>query len=162
MKEIIPNGTNVLIFPKNDNEELKFIKGVIISSSTSCDLAYHGSSWYEQIYKVQGEDGRIYTGTYGSAIIGDFYIRTFTDYLKHIIFLIKRNREKIEKFNEENSILIETLLSLISSKKEENKNLGQDYSYHSGYGSDSEDIAERLKGFKYNPEDKEKILSYYK
>ena len=58
MKEIIPNGTKVFIFNKADNQgingETKYIKGVIINSWESEDLAYHGSPWYEQIYKIQG------------------------------------------------------------------------------------------------------------
>ena len=165
MKEIIPNGTNVLIFNKVDsqgiNDETKFIKGVIIDSRESQDLAYHGSSWYEQIYKVQGEDGKIYTGTYGSAFVGDFYIRTLSDYLKRIRFLIEDNHKKINDLNTKNAILNNILLSLIPDKKEEN-NKDSVQSHNGYYAGDSDDIAERLKGFKYRPEDKEKILEYYK
>ena len=41
MEKIIPNGTEVLIFfnSKNDYEEERFIKGVIISSKESEDLS---------------------------------------------------------------------------------------------------------------------------
>ncbi len=165
MEEIIPNGTKVLIFNKTDsqNDETKFIKGVIIDSWESQDLAYHGSSWYEQIYKIQGEDRKIYTGTYGSAIIGDFYIRTLSDYLKRIRSLIENNCEKINALNTKNAILIETLLSLNPDKKEENnKDSNQSYHDYDYYAGDSEDIAECLKGFKYRPEEKDEILKYYK
>ena len=75
---------------------------------------------------------------------------------------IEGNRRKIDDLNMKNAILIETLLSLIPDKKEENnKDIYQGRSSY-GYGNDSEDIAELLKGFKYKPEDKEKILKYYK
>ena len=161
MKKIIPNGTNVLIFNKTDSQEkkdeTKFIKGVIINSWKSDDLVYQGISWNEQIYEVQGADEKIYKVTYGNAIIGDFYIKTLSDYLKRIRSLIENNRERINDLNTKNAILTNVLLSLTTDKKVENEK----DSTRSGYGNDSDDIAERMKGFKYRPEDKEGILEYY-
>ena len=79
MKEIIPNGTDVLIFIDNKNynektSEINFIKGKIISSKQSDDLSYHGSPWYEQIYTALGENGEEYKATYGSAVINNTFI----------------------------------------------------------------------------------------
>ncbi len=161
MKKIIPNGTNVLIFNKTDsqekNDETKFIKGVIINSWKADDLVYQEISWNGQIYEVQGEDGKIYKVTYGNAIIGDFYIKTLVDYLKHVRSLMENNREKIDDLNTKNAIFTNLLLSLTNDKKvEKDKD-----STRSGYGNDSDDIAERIKGFEYRPEDKESILEYY-
>ena len=161
MKKVIPNGTNVLIFNKTDsqekNEETKFIKGVIINSWKADDLVYQGISWNGQIYEVQGEDGKIYKVTYGNAIIGDFYIKTLVYYLKQIRVLMENNREKIDDLNTKNVIFTNLLLSLTNDKKvEKDKD-----STRSGYGNDSDDIAERIKGFEYKPEDKERILEYY-
>ena len=68
MKNIIPNNTEVLIFNSHmdfDSQlDATLIEGRIISSYESDDLSQHGSPWTEQIYSVQGEDGKIYKGKF--------------------------------------------------------------------------------------------------
>lgn len=104
---IIPNGTEVLIFkyfrergPYQDDEN--YIYGIIKSSRTSDDLSYHGSSWYEQIYEVLGEDGKRYVGTYGRGLIGNSFIMTKEDYIRLLKYKISDNEEEILKLNEKN------------------------------------------------------------
>ena len=122
MDKIISNGTEVLIFSENKNndskilEKKKSIKGVIISSKKSEDLSYHGSPWYEQIYIVLGDNGKTYEATYGSAnsLIGNVYILTVDHYIKYINHLIEENNKKMIGKIEE--VLVEG----ISEKKKDN------------------------------------------
>ena len=120
--KIMPNGTKVLIFkyirewgPVQD--EKNYIIGTIQSSKTSDDLSIHGSSWYEQIYEVLGEDGNTYTGNYGAGFVGNSYFRTIED---HIIVLTRRiedNNKEITKIQEENDVFVRQ----ISKLQEKNK-----------------------------------------
>ena len=100
MKNIIPNNTEVLIFNSHmdfDSQlDATLIEGRIISSYESDDLSQHGSPWTEQIYSVQGEDGKIYKGTYGSPIIGSHYFMTIEDFKKNIVNRIQYNNEVIK------------------------------------------------------------------
>lgn len=106
MNEIKPNGTEVLIFKyvreNSYQDENNFITGIIISSKQSDDLSYHGSSWYEQIYEVLGEDGKKYYGCYGDGLIGSSFFRTREDHIKRIKNKIKRNEETILNLQDEN------------------------------------------------------------
>lgn len=104
---IIPNGTEVLIFkyfrergPYQDDEN--YIYGIIKSSRSSDDLSYHGTSWYEQIYEVLGEDGKRYVGTCGRGLIGNSFFRTKEDHIKILKCKICDNEEEILKLNEIN------------------------------------------------------------
>ena len=114
---IIPNGTEVLIFkyfrergPYQDDEN--YIYGIIKSSKTSDDLSYHGTSWYEQIYEVLGEDGKRYVGTYGRGLIGNSFIMTKEDYIRLLKYKISDNEEEILKLNEKNHIYVNKLNEL--------------------------------------------------
>ena len=119
MNEIIPNGTQVLIFYyakghcHQNIDEAKFIKGIIVSSEESEDLSWHGSSWYKQIYTVLGEDGKEYKATYNTAFIGSFYIRTIEEQINRIKFAIEDNYKTIDNINKENEMLNNTLNSLM-------------------------------------------------
>ena len=59
------DGTKVLIFKtKGEDAPLRdedgdFIVGTIIGRTESDDLAYHGSAWYEYIYTVADENGKL-------------------------------------------------------------------------------------------------------
>ena len=158
MQEIIPNGTEVLIFCNlqigipTRKDELNYIKGKIVSSELSDDLSYHGSPWYEQIYTVIGEDGNTYMATQNIANYGVFFIRTISDYIKRINYFIEKNNDEINKLNKENEELNEKLHSLI---KQENKT--------STYipSNDSENIAKLLENFKYSPSKTDEVLSKY-
>ena len=120
--KIMPNGTKVLIFkyirewgPVQD--EKNYIIGTIQSSKTSDDLSIHGSSWYEQIYEVLGEDGNTYTGNYGAGFVGNSYFRTIED---HIIVLTRRiedNNKEITKIQEENDVFVRQISKLQEKKQ---------------------------------------------
>lgn len=106
--DIIPNGTEVLIFeyirewgPRQDDENY-ISKGIIKSSKQSEDLSYHGSPCYIQIYEVLGEDGKKYTGTYGngSVLIGNMFFRTKEHQINVLNLKISDNEEKILKLKE--------------------------------------------------------------
>lgn len=116
MEQIIPNGTEVLIFIdnkccNNKQSELDFIKGKIISSRESND-------WDEQIYTVLGENRCEYKATYGSAFINDTFIRTIEDHIEYIKLSIKQNLEKIDDLKNENNSLYDVMNELINYNKE--------------------------------------------
>ena len=163
MNEIIPNGTQVLIFyvPKGhlpqNSDEAKFIKGVIVSSHESEDLSYHGSPWYVQIYTIIGDDGEEYRATHNSALIGSYLFRTPDEQITRIKFAIEDNYKRINDINRENNMLKESLNSLIHVElKKETET--------STYvpSNDSENIAALLDGFEYDSSKKDEILSRFK
>lgn len=121
MKDIINNGEEVLIFQGKEDltkDYINFIRGIVISSYESDDLSYHGSSWYLQIYKVLGEDGKTYTCTYGSyyKFVASHFIKTYPDYLKYIDRIIENNNNKIQELEDYNNQLLNIKNSFINSK----------------------------------------------
>lgn len=117
MKKIVPNGTQVLIFKyvrewgsNQDNEH--FISGIITSSKESEDLSYHGSPYFEQIYKVLGEDGKEYYGTYGNGLVGNAFFRTIADHTAYLESVISRNNQQIENLENKNCAYIQTINDL--------------------------------------------------
>lgn len=155
MEKIIPNGTEVLIFfnSKNDYEEERFIKGVIISSKESEDLSYHGSPWYVQIYKIKGENGQIYEATHQSPLFGAFYIRTIEGYLAYLEYKIKENKKKINDIENENMNLSNIITSLSP--------LPQMHHEQQTISSDSEEIAKMIENFKYVSDKETEVLNKY-
>ena len=126
MDKIIPNGTEILIFRyfksyRNYQDDLNFIKGVIITSKQSEDLSYHGSPYYEQIYEVLGEDGKKYIGTYNSGLIGNYIFRTREDHIKRLKKLIYLNNQELLKIQNQNTEY-ETQINLISNNILTSKN----------------------------------------
>lgn len=121
MKEIIPNGTEVLIFkyvsglgPKQDDEH--YILGIILSSEMSENLSYHGSSWHERIYTVLGKDGNKYIGTYGTGLLGNSFFRTREDHVEILKRKILNNIESISMLQEEN-VEYNNQIELLKGKK---------------------------------------------
>lgn len=128
MEEIIPNGTEVIVFfyPSNDStstrlESSRTFKGKIISSRESEDLSYHGSAWYEQIYTIEDENGKRYEATYGNAYINNFFIRTIEHHKKMIESTIQSYDEKIAEMNKRKERL-SALLEELSNSDEKSKN----------------------------------------
>ena len=118
MTKVIPNGTEVLIFKhfksyKIEQDDINFIKGIIICSKESEDLSYHGSTYNEQIYEVLGEDGKMYIGTYDSGLIGNYIFRTNEDHIKRLNKLIERNNQELLKIQNKNTEY-ENQINLIS------------------------------------------------
>ena len=112
MNDIINNGEEVLIFRGGEGylnqDSIKYIRGTIISSYESDDLSYHGSSWYLQLYKVLGEDGKTYICTYGTyyKFVASYFIKTYSDYLKYLDYIIDNNNSKIQEIKEYNDLLL--------------------------------------------------------
>ena len=128
--DIIPNGTEVLIFeyirewgPRQDDENY-ISKGIIKSSKQSEDLSYHGSPWYEQIYEVLGEDGKEYTGTYGigSVFNGNMFFRTKEHQIYVLNLKISDNEEKILKLKEKNNEYLKKIAILENELKQQSPN----------------------------------------
>lgn len=122
--EIIPNGTEVLIFkyvrewgPNQDDEN--YIIGTVQSSKTSDDLSYHGSSWYEQTYEVLGEDGKIYCGNYGRGCIGNSFFRTKEEHISVLKSRINNNEQEILKLKEKNDRYFRTISKLENESKQQ-------------------------------------------
>lgn len=111
MEKIIPNGTKVLIFryirisgmSEFNQEDDRYITGVIKSSEISDDLSYHGSPYYEQIYEVLGEDGETYIGTHNIGLIGNYFFRTREEHIEVLKRKIITNNENILKLQEKNN-----------------------------------------------------------
>ena len=118
MNKIIPNGTEVLIFQQvpvyhcSQEEDENFVIGVIQSSKQSDDLSYHGSPYYEQVYKVLGNDGKIYSGTYERGLVGNYFFRTREDHIEVLKEKIKDNEKEILKLQEKTNSYIEQIKSL--------------------------------------------------
>ena len=128
--DIIPNGTEVLIFKyirgwgSRQDDENYISKGIIKSSKQSEDLSYHGSPWYEQIYEVLGEDGKEYTGTYGngSEFNGDMFFRTIEHQINVVNLKISDNEEKILKLKEKNNEYLKKIAILENELKQQYQN----------------------------------------
>ena len=129
MEKIIPNGTKVLIFnynpsysPKQDERHL--IMGIIKESETKEISTLHGSPWNVQAYKVLGEDGTLYYGTYDKGIVGNNYFRTIEDHIEFIKNIIKSNYETISELNDKNIDLydyIENLTDTLYEQESDNE-----------------------------------------
>ena len=120
-KKIIPNGTKVLIFSYQKGESLndnEFIMGTVLSSSKSHDLSTHGSPWYSTIYKILGEDGKIYTGEYRTAFIFNTIIKTIDEHISTLKYQIISNNNEIKQLNNENNKLYQNLSLLLAASKE--------------------------------------------
>ena len=123
---IIPNGTEVLIFKyvrewgSNQNDE-NYILGTVQSSKISDDLSCHGSPWYEQIYEVLGEDGKIYRGNYGSGLIGNCFFRTKEDHINFLKRKITNNEHEMLKFQEKNDRYYREIIKLKNETKQQEK-----------------------------------------
>ena len=121
MKEKISDNPEVLIFDAKRYSinvlDTKFKRGIIVSSMESDDLSYHGSPWTEQIYYVQGEDGKIYNGTYENPVIGSYYFMTEEDYKKKLKNRIMMNNETIKSI-ENNNRKYENVFDSLTEKKQ--------------------------------------------
>lgn len=108
-------GLIVFILSKDNS----VLKGTIIDSYLSDDLSYHGSSMYEVIYVVLGEDNNIYKGVYGRCIssISDYYFKTEKDYLLYLKGIIKHNIDRIDLLKKENNNISNVIKKL--TKKDE-------------------------------------------
>jgi hypothetical protein len=77
-------------------------------------LSYHGSSYYEQIYEVLGQDGKKYIGTYNSGLSGNYIFRTKEDHIKRLKALISLNDKEILKIQSK-SLEYEKQINLLSN-----------------------------------------------
>ena len=114
MEQIIPDGTEVLVFHSSRNTYGKcsnidetgetFIRGVVRKTYFSSDLSYHGSPEYVRLYDVLSEDGN-YQVSHFEHYAFEFYCRTIDEHIKHLKEQITRNNstitEKQEKLKQE-------------------------------------------------------------
>lgn len=123
MDNILPNGTEVLVFPYIDPQyenknNYNFKKGIIITSTNSEDLSYHGTSWYKRIYYIKTEDNKDIIAVYGHpSQITNNYIRTKNDHIDHLMNQALKNQNKVLELLDENEKIQSTITSLIESPK---------------------------------------------
>ena len=120
MNEIIPNGTEVLIFKYvkelgNNQDEHNYIVGVVKNSIISEDLGLENQV---RIYEVIGEDGNYYAGTYGVGMVGKSFFRTVDDHISYLEGKIRNNFLKMEEMKNENSDHFRTIDKLKEHKIE--------------------------------------------
>lgn len=123
MDNIIPNGTEVLVFPYIDlqyekNNNYNFKKGIIITSNNSEDLSYHGTPWHKRIYYIKTEDGKELVAVYGHpSKITNNYIRTKNDHIDNLMNQVLKNQNKVLELLDENEKIQNTITSLIENSK---------------------------------------------
>lgn len=116
--KIIPNGTEVIIPYKEDEE---YITGVIESSEMSDDLSYHGSAYYEQIYKVFGDNGKIFVCTHGMGVACNCYFRTKEEHISFLKCKITQNEQKIKELEEKNNNYLNKIKELEGNLEQQNQ-----------------------------------------
>ncbi len=98
----LKTGDKVLVFEKYENmnylDNENYIKGTVIETLVSKELSNHGNEVDTNLYKVIGENGKIYFGTYKSSIVVAEYVDLLTmeDY---IVYLKKVKNNNITKIN---------------------------------------------------------------
>lgn len=98
----LKTGDKVLVFEKYENmnclDNENYIKGTVIETLVSKELSNHGNEVDTDLYKVIGENGKIYFGTYKSSIVvAEYvYLLTMEDY---IVYLKKVKNNNITKIN---------------------------------------------------------------
>ena len=98
----LKTGDKVLVFEKYENmnclDNENYIKGTVIETLVSKELSNHGNEVDTDLYKVIGENGKIYFGTYKSSIVVAEYVDLLTmeDY---IVYLKKVKNNNITKIN---------------------------------------------------------------
>lgn len=122
-EDLIPNGTEVYVFHGSSNNHVEgfedgaYIKGTIVGHRVSESLSvggYDGPMWCEYIYSIVGENGRTYEATYGSALVGSFFIRTQKDFVKCLTAEIRENMIRVAELNKESRDLSLTLKSVLT------------------------------------------------
>lgn len=153
-EDLIPNGTEVYVFHGSSNNNIEgfedgaYIKGTIVGHRVSENLStdyYRDSAWCEFIYSIVGENGKTYEATYGSALIGSFFIRTQKDFLRYLVTAIKDNLIKATELNKQNKILSETLKTVMTDEM----SVGG-IKPSSAYDKDFMTIAEAMSNMKYD------------
>lgn len=150
MKQVITKGTEVLIFKKDEDCDFNYIKGTIINSEPEY-IIYQGKGFYEPIYTILGEDEIIYTGSYGNAYNGEYFIRTINHQIEYLQYRYQNNERKIADLNQENALLLQAIENLTPLKQE-----------NVLPSNDSEVIAGYLQDFQYDPNKTNQVLARYK
>ncbi len=124
-EDLISNGTEVYVFHGSSNNHVEgfedgaYIKGTIVGHRVSENLSvggYDGPMWCEYIYSIVGENGRTYEATYGSALVGSFFIRTQKDFVKYLTAEIRENMIRVAELNKESRDLSIILKSVLTDK----------------------------------------------
>lgn len=164
-EDLIPNGTEVYVFHGSNNNHVEgfedgaYIKGTIVSHRLSESLSvggYDGPMWCEYIYSIVGENGRTYEATYGSALVGSFFIRTQKDFVKYLTAEIRENMIRVAELNKESRDLSLILKSVLTDKMKS----GDDNDSYVPT-NDSDIIAALVSTFKYNDGRADEILDMF-
>ena len=164
-EDLIPNGTEVYVFHGSSNNHVEgfedgaYIKGTIVGYRVSESLSgggYDGPMWCEYIYSIVGENGRSYEVTYGSALVGSFFIRTQKDFVKYLTAEIRENMIRVAELNKESRDLSLILKSVLTDKM---KSGDENDSYVPT--NDSDVIAALVSIFKYDDGRADEILDMF-
>ena len=111
----MPRGTRVIISKSTDCiiDEIK--SGIIVDRKKQ---ALYGSNKPERIYTVLGDNGKVYTGSYGLNVYGDVCFRTMEDYIKDITNEIEENKGTMQELYETIWELYLTLNEVVDKKRE--------------------------------------------
>lgn len=106
-EKIYEIGTEVFIFkyvPGRRKQYTKhFLRGTIINSEKSNNVALCKEKEYVMNYLVLGEDNKQYCGNMGKHVIGDYYFMTKELYINHI------NNAKLENEAQKAAIDLDTM-----------------------------------------------------
>jgi len=109
-------GDEILVFEKYRNlkelDSKNYIKGVITECLVSKELSNHGYEIDIDLYKVIGENGKTYFGTYknSTAVVEYVYLLTMEDYISYLTKIKNENIVKIKSildYNKRIDIFIE-------------------------------------------------------
>lgn len=121
MNNIMPNGTEVLLFKNTTNDihqdSKRFIKGMVIGSYEEKEELGEDNSLYHQVYVIIGEDGEEYRATAGYAHIGYFFVKTVEEHIEYLANELYNNNYKIEELKVMNKAIKETIKHLNTSKQ---------------------------------------------
>ena len=108
-------GDEVLVFDntRNIKSDIEpYVRGKVFESYQSDDIAYHGAPWYVDLYKVRGEDGYTYSGSYHYGSIGTSYFLKPEEYIQYLYNKVNSNHQKIKELNELNDTLLDEINSV--------------------------------------------------
>ena len=160
MNNIIPNGTQVLIFKGIEDynymdciDKSVFAKGIIAASTQKEYIPRKDGSIKINlpIYTIIGEDGKTYECPRCFPFTDGYYMKTITDHIRELLveFIDFVNQidflnYEIEKYNN----LINSLIKMIQETNND-------------YCNETELIIEIMEKLGYSPETKEKLINKY-
>ena len=139
-EQVYQNGTEVFILKyvagKKRQDLKKYIKGTIVDSELSGNVALYGNPFNVTNYKVLGEDGVYYLGNMGNRVLYDQYFMTRDMYKNALMSMMQSKQEEkvamIQSIDQDIKSLSEILEKLTSEKKQQEPEVPKQYSKSNG------------------------------